>query len=84
MLLLWGEYHQKHLSAPGRRSVGWARSRASPAGKERREVKDKLKLERKLNMPFHRTLLALICQFFSTTPPASYGQRGGVSLSSGW
>lgn len=64
MLLLWGEYHQKHLSVPGHCSAGGAQSGASPAGKERREVKDKLKLERKLNMPFHRILLALICQFF--------------------
>lgn len=69
MPLLWGEYHQKHLSASGRRRAGRARSGASPAGKERREVKDKLKLERKLNMLFHRTLLALICQFFFTTHP---------------
>lgn len=64
MLLLWGEYHQKHLSVPGHCSAGGAQSGASPAGKERIEVKDKLKLERKLNMPFRRILLALICQFF--------------------
>lgn len=78
MPLLWGEYHQKHLSALGR-----AQSGASPAGKERREVKDKLKLERKLNMLFRRTSLALICQFYSTTP-ASHRHRGSVSISSGW
>lgn len=67
MPLLRGEYHQKHL-VPGRCSTGQVQSQASPAGKERREVKDKLKLERKLNMLFCRTLLALICQFFSTLP----------------
>lgn len=67
MPLLRGEYHQKHL-VPGHCSTGQVQSQASPAGKERREVKDKLKLERKLNMLFCRTLLALIGQFFSTLP----------------
>lgn len=67
MPLLRGEHYQKHL-VPGRCSTGQVQSPASPAGKERREVKDKLKLERKLNMLFCRTLLALICQFFFHPP----------------
>lgn len=67
MPLLRGEYHQKH-HVLGRCSTGQVQSQASPAGKERREVKDKLKLERKLNMLFCRTLLALICQFFPPSP----------------
>lgn len=67
MPLLRGEYHQKH-HVLGRCSTGQVQSQASPAGKERRKVKDKLKLERKLNMLFCRTLLALICQFFPPSP----------------
>lgn len=66
------EHHQKHPSV----CLHWGvvQSRASAAGKERREVKDKLKLERKLNMPFRSPRLYVSASFGFFFPCPSYGQ----------